>query len=262
MWLKKSYDSKIQLTGIVYLHRIQDNRVGGSGTSTIQMFKELCGENGLSSVVLATTMWDAVPREKALEREGELKTKEEFWGGLIQHGCRVLRQDDGVVSAARIIRHIVSRGKPTTLQIQEEIASGMSLNETGAGKVIEARLEEQSRVHKEEMDAMTEQLKSVQEKLSTVQIAQANTEELARLDRLKAQEDRDKAEEDRKKAEDDRRQAREDRELAQRMKDELEAKVRSLEEELQATKRKQERTEAEKEELRNSRSWLGWCVVM
>ncbi|KAK1757205.1 P-loop containing nucleoside triphosphate hydrolase protein [Echria macrotheca] len=265
-WLKKSYDSKIQLTGIVYLHRILDNRVGGSGTSTIEMFKELCGESGLSSVVLATTMWDTVPLDKAEEREEELKTTPEFWGGLIEHGCRVFRQNDGSVSAARIIRHIVSRGKPTTLQIQEEIASGLALNETKAGKVLEAKLEEQSRVLDETRQALEEQkrateeqrqameeqrrlqeeqsktLASLQASLAALQIAQVANEEKAERERAAAAE----------------LEAKEKARAA-----ELEAKIRSLEEELESNKQKQEKNNAEREDLRNSKSWfLDWCVVM
>ncbi|KAK0742638.1 P-loop containing nucleoside triphosphate hydrolase protein [Schizothecium vesticola] len=78
----------VKLAGIVYLHRIQDNRVSGSAAKNIDLFRELCGTESLGSVVLATTMWDALPLEKAAAREAELKGKKEFWGGWWRAGAR------------------------------------------------------------------------------------------------------------------------------------------------------------------------------
>lgn len=73
----------VRLVVIVYLHRIQDNRVSRSAAKNTDLFRELCGTEGLGGVVLETTMWDALPLEKAEAREVELKGKREFWGGAV-----------------------------------------------------------------------------------------------------------------------------------------------------------------------------------
>lgn len=244
-WLERSYSANIKLAGLVYLHRIQDNRVGGSGTKNIHMFRELCGKDGLSSVVLATTMWDALSKGKAVAREEELKTKEEFWGGLVSHGCEVRRQDDGVASATDIIRHILGQRRPVTLQIQEEIADGMALHETAAGGVLKAELEEQQRVYEEKMAALEEQLRKVASELAGLQVAQATRDEQVREEREREQRDFEK------------------RELGRETTiSHLKHELSELKVEFASTKQKQEKVEAEYRDLTSRRGIWSWCVVM
>lgn len=59
-WLVVSANNDILLSGLVYLHPMTDNRFRGSAMRNLYMFKKLCGERCLPSVVLATTMWDLV----------------------------------------------------------------------------------------------------------------------------------------------------------------------------------------------------------
>ncbi|KAK0614021.1 P-loop containing nucleoside triphosphate hydrolase protein [Immersiella caudata] len=244
-WLERSYSANIKLAGLVYLHRIQDNRVGGSGTKNIHMFRELCGQSGLSSVVLATTMWDALPQDKAVERETELKTKEEFWGGLVSHGCEVRRQDNGVESATEILRHILKQRRPITLQIQEEIAEGMALHETAAGGVLKAELEEQRRVYEERARELEEQLRKVASELAGLQVAQVARDEQVREERERELRDTEKRELERET-------------MIRGLKEEL----NGLKEEVASTRQKQEKTEAEYKDLTSRRGIFGWCVVM
>ncbi|KAK3329121.1 P-loop containing nucleoside triphosphate hydrolase protein [Apodospora peruviana] len=245
-WLERSYDADIKLAGIVYLHRIQDNRVGGSGVKNIHMFRELCGPNGLSSVVLATTMWDALPKDKAEEREAELKTKEEFWGGLVQHGCAVLRQDDGAASAAKIIQHIQAQRRPITLQIQEEIViDGKELHETAAGEVLKAGLEEQQRMYAEKTALLEAQLAKIAAELQSLQAEQAAREEQAREEREREQRDIEKREMGRESEIND-----------------LKLELRGLKEDLESTKVKQERTDAEYRKFTSKRWPWDRCTIM
>ena len=74
-WLNTAHKSNIKLTGLILLHRIGDVRVGGVGQRNIRMFKRLCGDDSLASVVLATTMWDFI-RDDAVgdSRESELNS--------------------------------------------------------------------------------------------------------------------------------------------------------------------------------------------
>jgi len=67
-----------RLTGILYLHRISDNRMPPQPLRQLEMFRRLCGEAELKRVVFLTTMWDAVDAAQAEAREQELRTK--YWG--------------------------------------------------------------------------------------------------------------------------------------------------------------------------------------
>ncbi|KAL4061675.1 hypothetical protein V8B97DRAFT_2066349, partial [Scleroderma yunnanense] len=46
------------LTGLIYVHRISDTRVGGNAQRNLRMFRNLCGDESLKNVVIVTTMWD------------------------------------------------------------------------------------------------------------------------------------------------------------------------------------------------------------
>ena len=56
-WLSTAYTADLKLTGIIYLHRILDVKMGGSAMKNLRMFKKLRGDDSLGSVVLATTFW-------------------------------------------------------------------------------------------------------------------------------------------------------------------------------------------------------------
>jgi len=171
-WLASAYDAQIKLAGVVYLHRIQDNRVSGTITQNIELFRQLCGANGLASVVLATTMWDMTPPDHhaTLEaRETELKTDDSFWGCLVNQGCTVMRQDRGADSATLILRHILGLQQPVTLLLQEEIAEGVELHQTAAGTVLTKELDEQQQRYDEEMVALRKEYEKMQEELRRVQ---------------------------------------------------------------------------------------------
>lgn len=73
VFLSASYQRGARLTGIVYGHRISDNRVTGSSLRNIKMFKELCGNDAYKHMVLSTSMWAKKDHDTAIRRECELK---------------------------------------------------------------------------------------------------------------------------------------------------------------------------------------------
>lgn len=86
-WLARSYASSVRLSGIIYLHRINQPRMQGSAKSNILLFRQLCGDNALQNVVLATTWWDVVEEGLGVSREQELMDKREFWGFMLSKVC-------------------------------------------------------------------------------------------------------------------------------------------------------------------------------
>jgi hypothetical protein len=160
-WLNEAYRRYVKLTGIIYLHRINDVRVGNAAMKNLRMFKRLCGTESLASVVLATTFWDNGPDlPKYLDREHELKTKDDFWRGMIQNQSKVFRQDSGRTSATRIIEYLVQRDRGSTrsrptLDIQKQMVDqGKTLGQTGAGQEVEVWLTQQREAYERKLALM------------------------------------------------------------------------------------------------------------
>jgi len=151
-YLSYSYDQGIRLAGVIYMHRILDNRVGGISARSFRMFRNLCGEDSLCKVVITTTMWDQVDLSLGEEREKELIDKEVFFKPAVEKGARLARHDNTLGSAQEIIRTIVqSCNTPVTLKIQEELNSGLNVADTQAGKEVNREIFEQIERHRMEM---------------------------------------------------------------------------------------------------------------
>lgn len=57
-WLDASYRTGTKFHGLLYLHRIVDNRETSTGLKNLRMFKCICGLENSSPVALGTTSWD------------------------------------------------------------------------------------------------------------------------------------------------------------------------------------------------------------
>jgi len=99
-----SYSRQIGLAGLLYFHRISDNRMSGRPLNNLHYFRQLC-ENELDRVILTTTMWDEVDEKTGTNREDVLQT--DFWKPLIDHGSSVKRFLNDTASAFDILRPIV-----------------------------------------------------------------------------------------------------------------------------------------------------------
>jgi hypothetical protein len=140
-WLTASYSNSIKLHGIIYLHRITDPRMQGSGMRNLHMFKRLCGDQNLSNVVMATCQWERVLEADGIERERQLKETKNFWGYMVERGSQVHRHYNTRESALKLIDSLVggttSRPK-IILDIQAQMVDeGKDLAATGAGQAID-----------------------------------------------------------------------------------------------------------------------------
>ncbi|KAF8805394.1 hypothetical protein BYT27DRAFT_7193157 [Phlegmacium glaucopus] len=151
-YLSHSYDCGKKLAGVIYMHRILDNRIGGISARNFRMFRNLCGDSSLHSVVIVTTMWDEITQATGEERERELANKDVFFKPALDKGARLARHTDTLESAQAIIRSIIgSESTSLTLQIQEELGRGLSISETLAGRELGRELFEQMERHRQEM---------------------------------------------------------------------------------------------------------------
>ncbi|KZP05688.1 hypothetical protein FIBSPDRAFT_655633, partial [Athelia psychrophila] len=128
-WLNSVYKRGIMLSGLLFLHRISDNRVSSTSRRNLNMFQHLCGTIGLPNVILVTTMWAEVKYEDGTRREEELRGH--FWESMISLGARMKRFDNTQASAWEILDHFTGIRLPVQLQI-EMVVQGKSLEKTAA----------------------------------------------------------------------------------------------------------------------------------
>ena len=152
------------LSGIIYTHRITDNRMSGSVCKNLDMFGRLCGDKAASRVRLVTTMWDkARDRNAAENRVPQLEGN--FWKPLIDQGARHLRFDNTPKSAWDIINGLtgetVTVETDSALLLQEELVDAKKkLNETDAGKALYSQFERLLLAQKEAMKQLSDEAKT------------------------------------------------------------------------------------------------------
>lgn len=156
-YLCDTYREGKKLAGVIYLHRISDFRFGGVATRNFKMFRELCGETTLKNVVIVTTMWSEVAAAKGAARETELATNTKFFKSAIDKQALLLRHDNTLSSAQRILSHII-HNQPLSLRIQEEVVTeGKDISQTAAGEELGRELAAQTRKFQAEMSALQAQ---------------------------------------------------------------------------------------------------------
>ncbi|KAG5803534.1 hypothetical protein H9Q74_011946 [Fusarium xylarioides] len=164
-WLTETYQQKIKLRGILYLHRISDNRMGGCAHKNLVMFKRLCGPEGIKNVTFVTTHWEKVTQAEGERRESTLQSTKEFWGYFVDKGAAVRRHENTQDSALYIVEQFVpgwSARAPdeVNLAIQSEMVdSGKDLNNTAAGQELQDTLSKEREKMKQEMDARDQEMR-------------------------------------------------------------------------------------------------------
>jgi hypothetical protein len=160
-----SYAAGRRLDGLIYLHRISDNRITGTAKQNIRMFKEFVGKDNLSIVTVATTMWKEAQMNDDLEREQELLDQPAFFGEIVDGGGKLLRHgpfgSDEVekLSALSVVSHVLRKARQRdghcVLQIQRELVDERkSLDETGAGKVLLTQVQAAREVFERDLEEL------------------------------------------------------------------------------------------------------------
>ncbi|KAF4619074.1 hypothetical protein G7Y89_g14774 [Cudoniella acicularis] len=163
IFLTRASEEKIFLTGVIYLHRIQDPRTGHTTMRNIRMFKKLCGKEGLLRTTLVTTFWKSVDEDEGAKRETELLTRDDLLRVIIQVGGKAFRyKQDEKDSAKAVVEYIIKTNLgPEMLYFQKEIEAGKSLSETDAGSEIDGRIERLKRSYELEISELRKELEIV-----------------------------------------------------------------------------------------------------
>ncbi|KAG9103353.1 hypothetical protein FRC07_010013, partial [Ceratobasidium sp. 392] len=188
------YKAGYKLTGIIYLHRITDVRVGGISRRTFNVFRQLCGNTSLSNVLLVTNMWSNPPAPIELEREAELRDHPDFFRPAIEKGARMARRAyKNKESAHEIVRMLLGK-QTTTMAIQKELVDQRKeLSKTSAGKILERELQlvierhriEMEQVRQDMKDAIRERDEQAKRELQNLQV-RANAEDARRRRELES----------------------------------------------------------------------------
>jgi len=162
MYLSNTQNRKVRLSGIVYLHRITDPRVGGQAVKNIKLFRGLVGNRSMGNVALVTTMWGQVSTQDGTKRMNQLAKTDDFWGNMIASGAACDKYDGTKSDGTRIINKLLMK-TPCILQIQAEMEGGASLKETTAGKEVNDRIAEIEASYKKEIDKLRLEIKEAQD---------------------------------------------------------------------------------------------------
>src|SRR5262249_3342077 len=118
------------LTGVIFIHRISDIRVGGAAKRSIRMLHELCGDDALRNIAIVTNMWEEVSLDVGEAREKELATGDQFFKLALERRAQLFRHDGTLASARSILSHLI-RNQPHPLQIQRELVDeGKDISQT------------------------------------------------------------------------------------------------------------------------------------
>jgi hypothetical protein len=222
------YKDGAKLAGIIYVHRISDERFTGISVRNFKMFRQLCGESTLKNVILVTNMWGKVEQGVGEAREQELGGV--YFKPALDGGAQLVRHHNTTQSSHDIIRRIMMND-PTPLRIQRELVDeGKDIKDTAAGETINGELNRLIKRHEEEMNALREEMaqalkeKDEQTRKELAEESRKIKEQMEQMRKesetmtLKYNEERKKMEEKMKQMEEEGRQERE-RARAEHMKE-------------------------------------------
>lgn len=183
-FLAAQHSVGMPLRGVLYLHKISDNRMTGSSMKYLRLLKSLVGDDALQNVIFVTTMWNKLRDEdkvEALRREQELIN--DFWEPMVQKGA-FLAPFDGTRGSAFSLVYQLSGKDSVVLNVQRELVDQeLSVLETGAGTNLLHQLEEDVRTYRQEAMALESQIEEERKKVPQ------NKDEIRRLKDTKARVD-------------------------------------------------------------------------
>jgi hypothetical protein len=164
-FLAKLYYKSKKLSGLIYLHRVIDPKMGGSAVKNLDIFQKMCGQSAFPSIMLVSTMWEELRPENGgtsigERREAELRSNDRFWGTMEKGGSRIARHNGTASSAKAILSQMVHQ-KKVVLEIQRQMVDeNLSLVKTVAGEFLERSFTEARKQQEEELRGMKESMEA------------------------------------------------------------------------------------------------------
>lgn len=138
-----SYRHDLEISGVLYLHRITDNRMGGTPQKNLKLFKKLCGARFFELVILMTTMWPENEEEdEEIFCNRELQLQKEYWADTIRNPEQIQRFRGTRASAWHILEELFSLASVCQhrkiLEIQQELVDlSKRVPDTNAGRQLQ-----------------------------------------------------------------------------------------------------------------------------
>jgi hypothetical protein len=131
---RSRYRNGIKLHGVLYLHRISDNRMDGIARRDFGMFKHLVGENNFKNVIIVTTMWDRTPHQYGINNVEQLRTDPSLFKPVLDRGAPMMHHLKIPETAQEIVQRIMTNN-PLPLEIQIELVDqSKDISQTAAYK--------------------------------------------------------------------------------------------------------------------------------
>ena len=193
-YLSEMYESDLKLDRIVYMFPITYRRMYASLVKNLFIFSKLVGEEALSKVVFATSMWDAVDDwSMAEEREKELLKR--YWKPFMDKGSKVCRLDHRRLTALHVLDILLegAEAEGTVLQIQRELVVDMkTLDQTEAGQQLSKEIQKLQEGVRRNLDEMKRELNDA------IAAKDANMEQQLRMGQAQFEQKLSQAEDERK----------------------------------------------------------------
>lgn len=123
--------SGVQLSAILYLHPIDESRIGGAGKRNLELLQNLVGRANMSNVKLVLTKGTRTTQEERNIRLGDLVSR--FWKEMMTAGAQVDHYDGSMEDGKRIVGSVLET-RPVKLLFQQELEDGNEVEQTSAGK--------------------------------------------------------------------------------------------------------------------------------
>ncbi|EEU42228.1 uncharacterized protein NECHADRAFT_6950, partial [Fusarium vanettenii 77-13-4] len=158
-YLATQHAMGIPTKGVLYLHRILDNRMSGSAMTSLNLFQDIVGDSALKNVILVTTMWNKLRAEDIAEadrREQELL--DDFWRPMIDNGSFATQFRGTSDKAAALVYHLAEK-QSVVLKVQEEAYDQeKAVVDTSAGANLNHSLQEDEEKYKKRLRELERRL--------------------------------------------------------------------------------------------------------
>ncbi|KAF9525181.1 hypothetical protein CPB83DRAFT_885718 [Crepidotus variabilis] len=156
-WLVSKYPKGTCLAGILYLHRITDNRMTAKPHQNLRLFGKLCGGNAEveKKLIFVTTMWDKL-RDQSLgvSREKNLK---EVLTPLLNFTPQLRKSHNTKENAHQLVLEVVERPRGIPVLLAEELVNqDRSLKESQAAHALYTQYQELLEQHRASIAASLE----------------------------------------------------------------------------------------------------------
>ncbi|KXN85553.1 hypothetical protein AN958_11120 [Leucoagaricus sp. SymC.cos] len=192
-WYKDVYRRGLEISGILYLHRITDNRMAGTPQKNLRLFKKLCGDEFYDLIFLTTTMWpEDDQNDEPIFHDRQAQLEDDYWADIIKRGRKSQRFRGTQESAWEILDNVIdaaaARQQRKILQIQDELVHlAKSVPATKAGQQLHGIIEDL-------VKRQTDLLGRLRDELSKTSDSEAIKEILVELNSLRRE--REKAQKD------------------------------------------------------------------